>query len=513
VINRRVFVGDLVRLAALAAVVPNDWRVTWRPRLPNDPFLLGVASGDPTASGFTLWTRLAPRPLEPLGGMNGERAAVRWEVAHDDRFTRIVRRGTATATPELAGSVHVDVDGLEPNRWYFYRFIAGSATSETGRARTTPPGGATTPLGLIFASCQHYEQGLYTAYRHMAKEDADLTLHLGDYIYEGAPIPNLVRQHFSPFCIRLEDYRLRYAQYKMDEHLRAAHAARPWIVTWDDHEVSDNYAGLIDSDTTVTTGVMRARRAAAYQAWWEHEPVRVPASRDWSTLSITRTISWGALAQLWVLDTRQYRSDQACGDRLQQVPCGDWADPSRTLMGHAQEKWLLDGLTASRARWQVLANQVMMAPFDNLPGPGVRVSMDQWSGYPVARDRLLGEIAKRAPNRTVVLTGDIHSNWVNELRSTFAVPNAPAIGAEFVGTSIASGGDGSDRSWASDALLADNPHLKWQNAQRGYVSCVVSAVEWRADYRTVPFVTRPGAPIVTASRWHLRNGVAGIERT
>lgn len=157
------------------------------------------------------------------------------------------------------------------------------------------------------------------------------------------------RTHFSPLCMRLEDYRLRYSQYKSDEHLRAAHAARPWVVTWDDHEVSNNYAGLIAQDTTLTTDMMRARRAAAYRAWWEHQPVRLPASGDWSNLSITRTISWGSLAQFWVMDTRQFRSDQACGDGTKELPCGEWADPSRTMMGARQEKWMLDGISASRA--------------------------------------------------------------------------------------------------------------------------------------------------------------------
>jgi phosphodiesterase/alkaline phosphatase D-like protein len=297
-------------------------------------------------------------------------------------------------------------------------------------------------LRLLFASCQHYEQGLYTAYQHMALEDGDLVVHLGDYIYEGAPSRNGVRVHYSPLCMRLDDYRLRYAQYKTDEHLRAAHVARPWIVTWDDHEVSNNYAGLIAADTGLTIDVMRHRRAAAYQAWWEHQPVRLPASRDWANLTITRTMSWGALAQLWVMDTRQYRSDQACGDGTKQVPCGEWADPSRTMMG----------------------------------------------------------------------AHDIHSNWVNELRSSFSRPGAPTIGAEFVGTSISSGGDGTDRWPAFDALAPENPHIQWQNSRRGYVSCQVSSGEWRADYRTVPFVSQPGAPVVTASSWRVAHGVAGIER-
>ena len=511
-INRRVFVGDLVRLAALAAVVPNDWRVTRRPRLADDPFQLGIASGDPLPNGISLWTRLAPQPLDPTGGMAAQRVAVRWEVAHDQQFSKIVKRGTATAAPELAHSMHVDVDGLEPDRWYFYRFMANDATSETGRLRTAPAASATTPLKLAFASCQHYEQGLYTAYRHMANEDLDLVAHLGDYIYEGAPTPNRVRLHASPLCMTLADYRLRYSQYKTDADLRAAHVARPWIVTWDDHEVSNNYANLVAADTTLTTDVMRARRAAAYQAWYEHQAVRLPVTRDWANLSITRTLHWGSLAQFWVLDTRQYRSDQACDDGIKEVPCGNWADPSRTLMGGAQERWLLDGISGSHARWQVLANQVMMAPFDSKPGPGERVSMDQWSGYPVARDRLLGELAKRAPNRTVVITGDIHSNWVNELHSSFSTPDAPTIGAEFVGTSISSGGDGSDRPWVSDRMAADNAHVKWQNSRRGYVSCVVGPDEWRADYRTLEYVSRPDAPIQTPTSWRVRNGVAGIDR-
>lgn len=510
--QRRVFVGDLVRLAALAAIVPNDWRVVRRVSFSEDPFRLGIASGDPYGEGLTLWTRLAPRPLDPDGGMTGDRIAVRWELAEDDKFARIVKRGTATATGELAYSVHVNVDGLKPDRWYFYRFMTGDATSPVGRTRTTPAASATTPLRFAFASCQHYEQGLYTAYQHMAAEDLDLVAHLGDYIYENAPRPNVVRPHVGPLLMTLADYRLRYGQTKMDEHLRAAHLDRPWIVTWDDHEVSNNYAGFINGDTTVTPDMMRPRRAAAYRAWWEHQPVRLPASRDWMNLDITRRAQWGSVAQFTVMDTRQYRSDQACGDGTKPVPCGEWADPSRTLMGDRQEKWLLDGVSSSKAKWQVLANQVMMAPFDSQPGDGQRESMDQWSGYPVARDRLLGEIAKRAPNRTVVITGDIHSSWVNELKSSFSQPGAPTIGAEFVGTSISSGGDGSDRNVVEGRLEADNPHVKWQNGRRGYVSCVVTPDEWRAEYRTVEFVSKPDAPVMTPTKWVVKNGVAGIEK-
>jgi alkaline phosphatase D len=510
--ERRVFIGDLARLAALAAIVPNDWRVARRVSFAEDPFRIGVASGDPDPTSVVIWTRLIPRPLEPEGGMSGARVAVRWEVAEDDRFAKVVKRGTATATPELAYAVHVTVDGLRPDRWYFYRFMSGDATSAVGRTRTTPAASALTPLRFVFASCQHYEQGLYTAYQHMAKEDVDLVAHLGDYIYEYGPTAGRVRAHNAPILMRLADYRARYALYKSDEHLQAAHLIAPWIVTWDDHEVANNYASFMNGDTTVTQDMMHPRRAAAYQAWWEHQPIRLPESRDWMNLTITRRGQWGALAQFSVLDTRQYRSDQACGDGSKPVPCGEWADPSRTLMGDRQEQWLLDGVASSKAKWQVLANQVMMAPFDSLAGDGQRFSMDQWSGYPVARDRLLGEIGKRAPNRTVVITGDIHSSWVNELRSSFSTPNAPTIGAEFVGTSISSGGDGSERTALNDVLAAENPHIKWQNNRRGYVSCVVTPEEWHAEYRTVEYVSQPDAPAVTPTKWIVKNGVAGIDK-
>jgi alkaline phosphatase D len=515
--KRRDLLADLARTAALCAVVPNNWRVTFRPRFPDDAFQLGVASGDPTPTGAVIWTRLAPRPLEPDGGMSAGRVGVTWEVAEDDNFRQIVKQGRATAAWELSHSVHVDVDGLSPDRWYFYRFMSGDTTSPVGRLRTAPALTSATPLRFAVASCQHYEFGHFTAYRHMAAEELDLVTHLGDYIYEYAETqfttnPNRIRAHLGLEIRTLDDYRRRYAQYKSDPLLQAAHARCPWIVTWDDHEVDNNYARLIGENVMESEEQMRARRAAGYQAWWEHQPVRVPRARSWADLSITRAFEWGTLARFWVLDTRQYRSDQPCDDGDRAVPCGSWADPSQTMLGDVQERWLIEGLGTSRASWQVLAQQVMVAPFDGQAGEGVRTSMDQWSGYPAARDRLLGAIAQRAPNRTVVLTGDIHSSWVNELRSSFAA-RSPVVAAEFVGTSIASGGDGAERSsYVTDGLLAENPHVKWQHSRRGYFTCTVTADAWRTEYRTVPFVSRPDAPIETASRWRLMRGSAGVER-
>ena len=508
--NRRDFLANLSTTAALAATVPNVWRVTARPRLADDPFQLGVACGDPTASGGVLWTRLAPRPLEPEGGMDGQRTVVTWELADDDAFRTIVKQGRATAAPELSYSVHVDVDGLAPDRWYFYRFKVGDATSAVGRLRTAPAAASSTPLRFAVASCQHYEQGLFTAYAHMAREELDLVTHLGDYIYEYAPIPGRVRQHVGLEIRTLDDYRRRYALYKSDPLLQAAHARCPWLVTWDDHEVDNNYGGVFGENGMESEDQMVARRAAGYQAWWEHQPVRVPRTRSWADLGITRTFDWGSLARFWVLDGRQYRSQQACNRGSDTVPCAGWADPARTMLGAQQERWLTDGLGTSRARWQVLANQVMVAPNDADPGPVTRVSMDQWSGYPAARDRLLRTIAQRAANRTVVLTGDIHTHWVNELHADFSRPDRPVVAAELVATSISSGGDGS--AAANDSQSARNPHVKWFANRRGYITCAVEPGAWTAEYRTLAFVTRPDAPVETPSRWRVTHGRPGIER-
>lgn len=511
--DRRDFLADVARLAALCAIVPNDWRVTHRPRFADDPFTLGVASGDPTPSGGVLWTRLAPRPLEAEGGMNGLRAMVSWQVADDERFANIAAQGRATAAPELSYSVHVNVEGLQPDRWYWYRFTTGDATSPIGRFRTAPAPGAITPLRLGFASCQHFEEGHFTALGHMAREEHDLVAFLGDYIYEYAGQSGRARQHAGLEIRTLDDYRRRYAQYKTDTDLQAAHARSPWIVVWDDHEVDNNYASVYGEHGMESEESMRIRRAAAYQAWWEHQPVRVPRAASWADLNITRAIEWGALATFWMMDGRQYRSDQACGDGTRTVPCGEWADPSRTMLGAAQERWLASGLAASRSRWQVLANQVMLAPYDSTAGAVTTVSMDQWSGYPAARQRLLDTIAARSPNRTVVITGDIHSNWVNEVASDFTRPGKPVVAAEFVATSISSGGDGSATLSANvQAALAENAHVKWHNRQRGYVSCTVTENEWTADYRVVPFVSRPGAGVETASKWATVRGRAGIEK-
>jgi alkaline phosphatase D len=423
----------------------------------------------------------------------------------------VVDKGRTDAVPELAHSVHVEVEGLRPGREYFYRFRTGAEDSPVGRTRTAPrPNERVDKVRFAFASCQNWQNGLYTAYGHMAEEDLDLVVHLGDYIYEGG-VGAGVRPHNGPEIRSIADYRNRHALYKSDANLQAAHSAFPWIATWDDHEVENNYADETP-ENPLDIPTHMARRAAAYQAYYEHMPLRraqIPVGPD---LRLFRRTVFGDLIEMNVLDTRQYRSDQACGDGTK-VPCAGWDDPARTLLGDEQERWLLKGLDRSRRRWNVLAQQIFVARRDNTSGPGETLSMDGWDGYPAQRDRVLDMVArKRVPN-VVALTGDVHSAWVNELKADFLDPRSRTIGTEFVGTSISSGGDGSETASNTTAILAENPHIKYYNGRRGYVCCEVTPDRWRADYRAVPQVTTPGAPIATIASFTVRDGRPGVVRT
>jgi alkaline phosphatase D len=475
-----------------------------------DPFTLGVASGDPEPDGVVLWTRLAPDPLHG-GGMPNERVEVEWKVAADERMSQVVAHGRATATPDLAHSVHVEVRGLKPGRWYWYRFTAGKHESTIGRTRTAPdPRQPVDKLKFAFASCQHYETGYFTAYRHMAQEDLDVVVHLGDYIYEGAARDDRPRKHDGPEPMTLSAYRNRHALYRLDPELQRVHALFPWILTWDDHEVENNYANDISEDNVPRQDFLE-RRAGAYQAYYEHMPLRKASLPHGSSLLLYRRVGYGNLAEFSVLDTRQYRSDQPCGDGLR-AGCAEAAAPSQTMMGREQERWFLDGLARSRAKWNIVANQVMMAQVDHRAGPEVALSMDKWDGYQVERERVLRFLQERHVSNPVVITGDIHSNWVADLKLDWADAKAPAVGTEFVGTSITSGGDGMDMNPAVQAYLPENPHIHFFNAQRGYVRCVVTPERWQSDYRVVPFVTRPDAPISTRASFVVESGRPGAQK-
>jgi len=474
--------------------------VTAAPR--TDPFTLGVASGDPLPDGVVLWTRLAPQPFEPMGGLPFAGYAVKWQVAEDSAFAKVVRSGTATAHAEYGHSVHVDVRGLKPGRDYFYRFRTGGHLSPVGRTRTAPAASAS-PRALRFGvvSCQSYTDGYFGAYRHLAAEDLDVVFFLGDYMYEGAVnsvggarldaglhLPDV----FELATDTLDLYRLRYALYRSDPDLQAAHAAFPWVLTWDDHEVQDNYAAGVPR-FDVSAEDFLVQRANAYRAYWENQPLRLPQQPTGPDMALHRRLRFGDLAEAHVLDTRQYRSDQACGDGLR-ADCADRDDPRRTLLGQAQRGWLLDGMARSGTRWNVLAQQVMMAEC-RYGGQPHRLDMDKWDGYTADRQAVLAA-AGRVPG-TVVLTGDIHFNYAADLRPDFRRPDSAAVAVELVGTSVSSGSDGADSTPALEQQRRDNPHLLFANAQRGYVRCKLTRDTLRADYRVLPYVTRPGAPIAT----------------
>ncbi|MGH7573799.1 MAG: alkaline phosphatase D family protein [Longimicrobiales bacterium] len=504
--SRRRFLSHSAKLAAVLSLggLPG-WRGDPRYRGQSYPFTLGVASGDPLPDGVVLWTRLAPEPAAG-GGMAPERVTVGWEIAGDDAFRAIVRSGSTVATPELAHSVHADVRGLEPDRPYWYRFIAGDDVSPVGRTFTAPAEGSQPArLNFAFASCQNYQQGHFTAWSHMANEDIQLVLHMGDYIYEGGVSERAVRRHDGPPIETLEAYRNRYALYKADADLQAAHAAFPFVVTWDDHEVVNNYADEYAPRATSVEAFL-ARRAAAYQAYYEHMPLREPAVPRGADLQLFRRIAYGGLVEFNVLDTRQYRTPQPCNDGWH-ADCHGARDPSQTMLGIEQREWLRGGLAASAAHWNVLAHQVPIAPTGRPSENGLEQSMDKWAGYTVERDALLRFLHEAPVRNPISIVGDVHQNWLADLKTDFESEESPIVGTEFVGTSIASGGDGVDeRPGDSEPWVPANPHVRFNNGQRGYVRCTVAPDLWTTDYRVVPYVTRPGAPISTRATFVVEDG-------
>jgi len=518
-IDRRTFVklGGASAAALIFGFGPFTEKTWAEPRFSDYPFKLGVASGDPLPDDVVLWTRLAPDPLNG-GGMPERKVPVQWQVATDEAFANVVREGATFARPELAHSVHVEVGGLQPAAEYFYRFRAGPELSPVGRTKTAPAFGANVAgMSFAFVSCQQYEHGYFTAYRRMAEqENLDLVVHLGDYIYEYGPNQyrapgGNVRTHVGPEIVSLFDYRRRHAQYRTDEDLQAAHAAFPWTVTWDDHEVENNYADEIpERGQSVEAFILR--RAAAYQAYYEHLPLRRTSVPQGPDMQLYRRLTYGNLAEFNVLDTRQYRDDQAAGDGTD-PPNPEQQDPSRTITGDEQEQWLLSGLAASGATWNVLAQQVFFAQRDFDTGDGQRLSMDAWDGYVGSRDRVTNFMRERSVRNPVVLTGDVHNNWACDLKANYADQSSKTVGVEFVGTSITSGGDGADTSPNQEAVVAENPHIKFFNGQRGYVRCRLTPEEWRADYRVLPFVKQPGAPIYTRASFVVEAGNPGLQPT
>jgi alkaline phosphatase D len=493
-----------------------------QPRLGANPFALGVASGSPLHDSVVLWTRLAGSRERELPS---EAISVRWEVAHDEQFGRIVQSGLAQALPELAHSVHVEVTGLEPDRWYFFRFMAGDAVSEVGRTRTFPaPDAPMGKLRLAYASCQRWEHGYFSAYRHMREENLDAVLFLGDYIYEYPGAVNAVRPTPGGWVVTLADYRDRYALHKSEPDLRAMHAACPWIVTWDDHEVQNDYAGLYPGNSGPAVPDFAARRTAAYQAFYEHMPVRASALtqavRGLQSGAETRLYSRqriGRLASLIVLDDRQYRDRHACtaggkpgSSDVDPAACALLNDPARTLLGPAQERWLDAGFASAGPGWTIVAQQTLFGQRNLTPGQGRSFWNDGWDGYPAARRRVTDSLARHRVGDPVLLGGDMHENWVGHVKADYDKPDSATLGVEFCGTSITSRSGGNKRV---PAWLAGNPHFVFADSERkGYGVAEFTPGQMTATLRVVDDVTRPETRIETLASFAVEAGRPHIER-
>lgn len=519
--SRRILLktGLVTGGAALAAtpVLLDQRPSAAAPPTRTDPFTLGVASGDPLPDGFVIWTRLAPDPLadDGAGGMPSRHQQVGWQVATDARFTDVVRAGSVRTGPELGHAVHVEVGGLLPGREYHYRFRAGRHLSPPGRSVTAPdPWSMPASLSMAFASCSQFEHGWFTAYGRLAEERPDLVLHLGDYQYEyragSYTIPGgNVRDHRGPETVSLAGYRQRLAQYKTDPDLQAAHAAAPWLVVFDDHEVDNNWADEVAENAASQPG-FPDRRAAAFRAYYENMPLRrtsVPVGPD---LQLYRSVQWGQLASFHMLDTRQYRDDQGCGDGYDDCPPA--AAPERSLPGGAQEAWLAERFAASTQTWDVLGQQVFFGRRDSTATPGDTVSMDSWDGYPASRDRVVRSWVDAGVRNPVVLTGDVHAHWGSDVLSDWTDGSSPVLGSEFVCSSITSGGDGYDKTDGTHPWAAQNPNLTFWTNLRGYVSTTITPTSFTADYRCLPRVSVPGDQAFTRASFVVDDGVRGMRQ-
>lgn len=503
------------------------------------PFSLGVASGSPLPDAVVIWTRILYDPLN-AAATPPVAMAVRWEMAEDQAFTRPVAKGVASALPALAHSVHVDVTGLRPERWYWYRFMLGNAVSPVGRTRTAPPASALpAALKLAVASCQHWEFGAYAAHRHIAAAAPDLVAFLGDYIYEWGPYrlqhPAVVERSDESFD--LAQYRARYAQYKSDPDLQAAHLAAPWILTWDDHEVANDYGN--DRDERLSPTFLQ-RRAAAYQAFYEHQPVRLslpramptsapstpggpPNPADFAHMRIYQRYDWGQLARFHVLDDRQYRAYHACprpgmggSNSVTLAQCPALLDGGRSMLGAEQQRWLADGLASSRARWNILTQQTLMAQMSQVPiarpGDG-RFWTDGWDGYPMARQRLLDDLQRSRARNPLVISGDVHTFFAADLSRDAMRPRSgqnPLIATEFCGTSITS----SSRPQARTAQMVDNnPHIRFgRSDKRGFMLMEITPAKTTTLFQALDNVQDRHSGLTTLASFAVTDGKPGAQQ-
>ncbi len=518
--NRRELLRRAAALAAMsiagAELARSNVLTAARPKFSAYPFSLGVASGDPVGDGFVMWTRLAPNPFDRSS--RGDAAVpLIWEVASDPRIRNVIQRGQILAQPSLAHAVHVEVRGLPPGRQYWYRFrIAGGDASPVGRAWTaTQIGAPLDKLRFAVASCQHYEQGYFTPYNHMVKDNPDLVLHLGDYIYESS-WGDQVRRHDGPEPYTLEEYRNRHALYKLDPSLQAAHKHCPWLVTWDDHEVDNDYQAVESEDWQAMEAFVK-RRAAAYQAYFEHMPLRAIAVPRNGGMQLYQRSTFGDLVDVAMIDNRQYRSPAACrskekgGGQVVNAGCKELFDDARSMLGPDQERWLIGAFSRSKARWLLIGNGEMFSRLKQKAKDGSEGWWtDDWNGFPPARQRIIDALVRSKVANPVFVTGDIHSFWVNDVKQDFSDPASPAVATELVATSISSAGVPYDM-FAS--LLPDNPHIKYfESRKRGYLLCEAGRDALTANLRTVEDVRDPATKAGSLGRFVVTAGKPGAER-
>lgn len=504
--NRRSLIAGGL---AAAAVWPGIGRAR-AARFEAYPFSLGVASGCPLPEGVILWTRLTfpepPPPADPFAPLEVIQRApvdVSWDVAEDEHFTRPVRSGTVRAVQEFGHSVHVPVTGLRPGRWYFYRFRAGDAVSPVGRTRTAPAQETMADrLRFAFASCQQYEQGYYAAYRHMADEDLDLVVHLGDYIYERSWGGNLVRHHGSGWPARLDEYRARHALYRSDPNLQAAHARFPWLVIWDDHEVINNYGDDDAPDAPAGERFLEQRRAA-YQAWYEHMPVPPHGGGDFSEFRIYGQHGFGRLLGITLLDVRQYRTPAMVGGQ------GAAQADANSMLGAEQERWLEETLPGARARWNVIAQPTLLSERDLEQGAGTRYSLDGWDGYRASRRHLLDSIEAARLENPLIIGGDLHAYFAADVKRDFAQPQSETVATEFVTGAISSNAPGQK---SLDVALAENPHLKLASREHGYATMTLTPDGGQCDFVTIEDRKDPASPASTTYSFALTSGQPGVNR-
>ncbi len=515
----------LLKLAAASAALTSLPHSIWaRQAWSTNPFSLGIASGSPTSDSVVLWTRLGRTGIE-AAGLNNSTVPVAWQIAHDRNFARIVKQGEVLSSPALAHSVHAEVGGLESDREYFYRFMCGEAVSATGRTRTFPKADAVVQkLRIAYASCQQWGNGYYSAYRHMLAEQVDLVMFLGDYMYEyPASKPFDIRPTTGGWITTLDGYRSRYALHKSDKDLQAMHAACPWIVTWDDHEVQNDYAATHPGNSGKPVDDFMARRRAAYQAFYEHMPVR---REQFAALlggitqeaRIYECFAYGRLANIYTIDSRQHRDLQACtrngrpgGSRVDPSTCAIWNDPQRTLLGSKQEAWLNTAFAKSDTTWNVIGQQSVFGPRNFNTQGGQSYSNDGWDGYPAARRRLIDSMRNTRLTNPIMLGGDVHQNWVGNILADYNNPASQKVGVEFCGTSITSLTTLTNVEQAK--IIERHPHFVFGDCEsRGYGVVEVTPTHLSTTLKAVRDATDPLSDAFTLARFHVEAGQNDVKK-